>query len=117
MSEDLVSRSGCIVAHSVIATSPGSAVVTMIGAATGDTLPGGIVEIDDSTGALKRRVGPGPVREADEAGPRHMYAFYTLDETSRGIRTTFGHPHCARRASPRAAWATGPRCGICSNRR
>jgi len=50
-SSALASTSGYIVPHSVIASPPGR--VTMIGAATGTTQPGGIVAIDDETGAFQ----------------------------------------------------------------
>jgi selenium-binding protein 1 len=92
VNEDLVARSGYVVPHSVIAASRGSAVVTMIGAATGDTLPGGIVEIDDATGLFKSHFGPGPVRALGELGPKYMYDFDALEDANRGISTTFGPP-------------------------
>lgn len=92
VNEELAASSGYIVPHSVIATTRGRAFITMIGAATGDTRPGGIVEIDDATGAFTTHFGPGPVRGADELGPRYMYDFDTLEEANRGISTTFGPP-------------------------
>ena len=92
VNEDLVARSGYIIPHSVIATSHGRAAITMIGAATADTRPGGIVEIDDSTGAFTGYFGPGPARAPDDLGPNYMYDFDTLDEANRGISTTFGPP-------------------------
>lgn len=92
VNEELVANSGYIIPHSVIATSRGKAVVTMIGATTADTRPGGIVEIDDSTGAFTTHFGPGPVRGPNEPGPRYMYDFDVLAEADRGISTTFGPP-------------------------
>lgn len=92
VNEGLAADSGYIVPHSVIATSRGKAVITMIGAATADTRPGGIVEIDDASGAFTTHYGPGPVRGLDELGPRYMYDFDTLPEAGRGISTTFGPP-------------------------
>ena len=92
VNEELAARSGYIVPHSVIATTRGRALITMIGAATGDTRPGGIVEIDDATGAFTSHFGPGAVRGADELGPKYMYDFDTLEEANRGISTTFGPP-------------------------
>lgn len=92
MNEQLASASGYIVPHSVIATSPGKAVVTMIGAATADARPGGIVEIDDKTGAFTTHFGPPPLRGANELGPRYMYDFDALHEANRGISTSFGPP-------------------------
>jgi len=92
VNEELVAKSGYVIPHSVIAATRGSAVVTMIGAGTHDTRPGGIVEIDDSTGAFKSHFGPGPVRDPGELGPKYMYDFDALDEANRGISTTFGPP-------------------------
>ena len=92
VNEELAARSGYIIPHSVIAASPGRAFITMIGAATGDTRPGGIVEIDDSTGAFTGHFGPGPARDPDDLGPQYMYDFDSLDGANRGISTTFGPP-------------------------
>lgn len=101
VNEELATRSGYIVPHSVIAASRGSALVTMIGAASNDTLPGGIVEIDDATGAFKAHFGPGPARGPGELGPKYMYDFDALDEADRGISSTFGPPAlCAARIAP-----------------
>jgi methanethiol oxidase len=79
VNDELVANSGYIIPHSVISTSSGRALVTMIGAATTNTQPGGIVEIDDRTGAFS-------------IGPEYMYDFDTLDDANRGISTTFGPP-------------------------
>jgi selenium-binding protein 1 len=92
VNEALASRSGYIIPHSVIATSHGRALVTMIGAATDTTQPGGIVEINDFTGAFERYFGPGPSRDPSSLGPRYMYDFDSLVEANRGISTTFGPP-------------------------
>jgi len=92
VNEELVAKGGYIIPHSVIAASPGSALVTMLGAATESTQPGGIVEIDDRTGAFTSHFGPGPVRGRDDLGPKSMYDFDALDEANRGISTTFGPP-------------------------
>ena len=69
VNDQLAAKSGYIIPHSVIATSHGRALVTMIGAATGTTQPGGIVEIDDRTGAFEAHFGPGPERQSGELGP------------------------------------------------
>lgn len=89
--ETLAPASGYIVPHSVIATSPGKALVTMIGAAGGNT-PGGLVEIDDASGRFIRHVGPGPLRGPADLGPTYMYDFDALPEANRAISTTFGPP-------------------------
>jgi methanethiol oxidase len=92
VNERLAARSGYIIPHSVIATSHGKALITMIGAVTDTTQPGGIVEINDFTGAFEGYFGPGPVREPGTLGPKYMYDFDALVEANRGISTTFGPP-------------------------
>jgi selenium-binding protein 1 len=92
VNEELVAKSGYVVPHGVMASSPGRALVTMIGAATATTLPGGMVEIDDRTGAFLSHFGPGPERAAGETAPRYMYDFEALHGANRGISTTFGAP-------------------------
>jgi selenium-binding protein 1 len=92
VNEELVARSGYVVPHSVIATAPGRVALTMLGAATGSTQPGGIVEIDDATGAFTNHFGPGPLRTSADLGPKYMYDFDALEEANRGISTTFGPP-------------------------
>lgn len=73
----------------------------MIGAATGTTQPGGIVEIDDKTGAFLGHFGPGPARAAGDLGPNYMYDFDELPEANRGISSTFGPPAlCAGGINP-----------------
>jgi methanethiol oxidase len=92
VNDELAGKSGYIVPHSVIATSRRRAIVTMIGAATDSTKPGGIVEIDDSTGKFVSHFGPGPSREPGDVGPAQMYDFDSWPEANRGISTTFGPP-------------------------
>jgi selenium-binding protein 1 len=87
-----LAASGYVVPHGVMAMERGRAMVTMIGAASDTTLPGGIVEIDDRTGAFLEHYGPGPVRGAGEAAPKWMYDFEGLHHANRGISTTFGAP-------------------------
>jgi selenium-binding protein 1 len=92
VNDELAAESGYITPHSVIATRSGRAIITMIGAGTDTTEPGGIVEIDDRTGAFERHFGPGPVRDPGDLGPKYMYDFDALAEANRGISTTFGPP-------------------------
>jgi selenium-binding protein 1 len=92
VNERLSEKSGYIIPHSVIATTHGNALVTMIGAATDGTQPGGIVTIDDATGAFKGYFGPGPARKAGDLGPEYMYDFDSHSASNRGISTTFGPP-------------------------
>jgi selenium-binding protein 1 len=99
VNDELAAKSGYVVPHGVMAhgVSHGRALVTMIGAATDTTLPGGIVEIDDKTGAFVGHFGPGPAREPGTADPRYMYDFESLPGANRGISTTFGSPACVAR--------------------
>ena len=92
LNEQLASSSGYITPHSVISSSRGTAFVTMIGAGTASTRPGGIVEISDVTGAYTNTFGPGPARDASDLGPAYMYDFDSKADANRGISTTFGPP-------------------------
>ncbi len=96
VNDQLAAKSGYVVPHGVMATSRGRALVTMIGAASETTLPGGVVEIDDKTGQFVKHFGPGPARAPGQAAPKYMYDFESLPEANRGISTTFGSPaQCA----------------------
>ncbi|HEY9376925.1 MAG TPA: selenium-binding protein SBP56-related protein, partial [Jiangellaceae bacterium] len=90
--EQLAARSGYIVPHGSMTMADGRTIIPMIGAGTDSTRPGGIVEIDDRTGAFEGYFGPGPVREPGDLGPKYMYDFAALHEANRGISTTFGPP-------------------------
>lgn len=92
VNDQLAGSSGYITPHSVIAERPGEVLITMIGAATSSTRPGGIVRVDDATGRFEGYFGPGPSREADDLGPDYMYHFESLRKANRGISTTFGPP-------------------------
>jgi selenium-binding protein 1 len=73
----------------------------MIGSTGATTQPGGMVEIDDSTGAFVRDFGPGPDRTAGQPEPKYMYDFESLAPANRGISTTFGPPaKCAGGIDP-----------------
>ena len=101
VNDKLAAKSGYAVPHGVMPMADGRAMVTMIGAASGDTRPGGIVEIDDRTGAFLDHYGPGPKRGPGQADPRYMYDFEALPESNRGISTTFGPPAlCAAGIDP-----------------
>jgi selenium-binding protein 1 len=91
VNEDLVADSGYVVPHGVMAMH-GKLLAPMIGAATDSTLPGGVVELDDKTGAFERYFGPGPERAAGGLEPRYMYDFAMTPDAKRAISTTFGPP-------------------------
>ena len=92
VNDKLAAKSGYVVPHGSMTMSHDTTLVPMIGAANGTTRPGGIVEIDDRTGAFEGYFGPGPVRAPGELGPKYMYDFAALHEANRAISTTFGPP-------------------------
>ena len=92
VNDTLAAESGYVVPHGSMAMSHGKVMVPMIGSATDSTQPGGIVEIDDSTGAFAGHDGPGPKRDADVLGPKYMYDFASHVGANRAISTTFGPP-------------------------
>jgi hypothetical protein len=101
VNDRLAADSGYVVPHGSMTMPDGSTIVPMIGAATPTTRPGGIVEIDDRTGAFEAYFGPGPVRAPGELGPEYMYDFAALHEGDRAISTTFGPPAlCAGGVDP-----------------
>lgn len=101
VNDRLAAQSGYAVPHGVMPMAKGMAMVTMIGAATTSTQPGGIVEINDKTGAFVGDFGPGPERASNQADPKYMYDFESLPGANRGISTTFGPPAlCAKGIDP-----------------
>jgi selenium-binding protein 1 len=91
INEQLAAKSGYITPHGVM-TMEGRSLIPTIGAATDTTLPGGLVEIDDRTGAFERYFGPGPARDPADLRPKYMYDFASVHQANRGISTTFGPP-------------------------
>jgi len=63
VNEDLVSESGYTVPHTVIGLENGNNLVTMIGADSETTAPGGIVEIHAKSGEFVRAFGPPAERD------------------------------------------------------
>lgn len=92
LNENLVADSGYIIPHTVIALPNGNNLVTMIGANTATTGPGGMVEINADTGAFVRYFGAEPDRDFTKKGPEFMYDFGFKPELNRGISTSFGVP-------------------------
>jgi methanethiol oxidase len=101
VNDQLVAKSGYIAPHGTMTIAGGRTLVHLLGAATDTTLPGGMVEIDDRTGAFERFFGPGPVRGPGDLGPKYMYDFASPPGANRGISTTFGPPgKCAGGIDP-----------------
>ncbi len=92
VNENLAGQSGYIVPHTVIGMPDNEVLVTMIGALSEDTAPGGIVRLDDRTGEFKGYFGPGPQRDADQEPPKYMYDFGFNEDANRAVSTTFGLP-------------------------
>lgn len=90
--DDLVEDSGYVAPHTVTPLEDGEVLVSMLGADTDTTGPGGIVVLDDETGAFVRYFGPGPQRTPDDLGPQYMYDLALNPEINRGISTTWGYP-------------------------
>lgn len=92
VNDQVAAASGYAIPHGVIAISRGRLIAPMIGAANGTTEPGGIVQLNDVTGAFESHFGPGPSRDSTELGPRYMYDFDSRADINRAISTTFGPP-------------------------
>jgi methanethiol oxidase len=90
--EHLDTSSGYIVPHTVIGLPGNRALVTMIGAMSPTSGPGGMVIIDDRTGEFLEYYGPGPHRDPDAIPPKYMYDFGFNLELNRAVSTTFGWP-------------------------
>lgn len=92
VNEELVDQSGHIVPHTVIGMNNNEALVTMIGAFSESTAPGGIIRLDDRTGGFIDHFGPGPDRDPDIEPPKYMYDFGFNEHANRAVSTTFGLP-------------------------
>ena len=92
VNDQLATASGYSTPHGVMALSNGKVSAPMIGAATGNTRPAGIVQLDDHTGEFESYFGPGPRRDTRALGPKYMYDFAGRPESNRAISTTFGPP-------------------------
>lgn len=86
--DDLRQKSGYMAPHTVSALPNGVVLVSMLGADTETTGPGGLVLINDETGAFVRHFGPGPDRNPDELGPQYMYDIVYKGNLNRLITTT-----------------------------
>jgi selenium-binding protein 1 len=90
--ETLTAKSGYIIPHTVIGLPNGNNLVTMMGANTKDTSPGGLVEINATTGEYVRTVGPPAIGRRKGVGPHYMYDLGIKEEINRAVTTSFGHP-------------------------
>ncbi len=92
VNEDLIKKSGHTVPHTVIALPNGNILLTMIGANTDSTAPGGLVEINGDTGEYIRTFGPPVNRDFNKIHPKYMYDAGIKPELNRMITTSFGLP-------------------------
>jgi methanethiol oxidase len=76
----------------VIGLADNEVLITMIGAASDSSGPGGIVRVDDRTGDFVDYYGPDPFRDPDTSFPRYMYDFGLNEHANRAVSTTFGWP-------------------------
>ncbi len=90
--EDLVKDSKYQDPHTVIGLPNGNNLVTMLGADTETTAPGGIIEVCGETGEYLRDFGPSARRNHERIGPTYMYDAGYKPELNRMISTTFGLP-------------------------
>jgi len=92
VNNNLVSASGYVVPHTVIALPTGNSLMTMIGAAaSGMGAPGGVIEVDRD-GNFVSNFGAGATRDYTAVGPKYMYDIGIKSELNRMVSTTFGLP-------------------------
>jgi len=92
VNEELTKKSGYTVPHTVIGLPNGNNLVTMIGANTESTAPGGVVEINGETGEYMGSFGPPANRDFKQTPPKYMYDVGIKPELNRMITTSFGLP-------------------------
>jgi selenium-binding protein 1 len=92
VNNNLVSASGYVVPHTVIALPTGNSLMTMIGAsASGFGAPGGVIEVDKD-GNFVKNFGAGATRDYNAVGPKYMYDIGIKTDVHRMVSTTFGLP-------------------------
>ena len=90
--DDLVEDSKYTNPHTVIGLPNGNNLLTMLGADTESTAPGGVIEVCGETGEFLRSFGPDALRNHQKIGPTYMYDAGFKPELNRMITTTFGLP-------------------------
>lgn len=90
--EDLIKDSKHTNPHTVIGLPNGNNLITMLGADTESTAPGGIIEVCGDTGEYLRTFGPSAKRNHEVVGTTYMYDAGYKPELNRMITTTFGLP-------------------------
>ena len=93
-------ESGYMMPHSVLPRADGTALVTMLGADTPSTAPGGIIVVDDRTGTFERCFGYCADRSIPDGGPAHMYDLSHSEELNLAVSTTAARPISFKRGIP-----------------
>ena len=93
VNDDLVEDSGYTNPHTVIGLPNGNNMISMLGADTESSAPGGLVEICGDSGKFLRAFGPKAKRDHQKVGPTYMYDAGFKPELNRMITTTFGLPN------------------------
>jgi selenium-binding protein 1 len=89
---NLTKRSGYTTPHTIIGLENGNNLVTMIGADSESTAPGGLVEVNGKTGDFVRVFGPPADRDPDKIPPKYMYDAGLKSELNHMVTTSFGLP-------------------------
>lgn len=92
VSEDLTSKTGYTTPHTVIALQNGNNLLTMLGADSKTTAPGGLVEVNGETGDFVQIFGPPAKRDFYKTPPKYMYDAGIKLELNRMVTTSFGLP-------------------------
>ncbi len=90
--EDLTKRSGYTIPHTVMGLENGNNLVSVIGANSETTAPGGLVELNGETGKFVRTFGPRSNRDWNKEPPKYMYDMGIKVELNRMMTTSFGLP-------------------------
>jgi selenium-binding protein 1 len=90
--EDLTEKSGYTTPHTIIGLENGNNLITMIGANSESTAPGGAVEVRGNTGEFVRAFGPPADRDPEKVPPKYMYDAGIKPELNRMVTTSFGLP-------------------------
>ena len=92
VNEDLAKKSGYTTPHTVIGLENGNNLLTMIGAASETSAPGGLVEVNGVTGEFVGAFGPASDRNFEKIPPQYMYDAGMKPELNRMVTTSFGLP-------------------------
>lgn len=92
VNEDLTKMSGYTTPHTIIGLKNGNNLVTMIGAASDSSAPGGLVEVNGATGEFVQAFGPPAGRDPEKIPPTYMYDAGIKPELNRMVTTSFGLP-------------------------